>query len=195
MCPRHNASEIPRCVVQHVPVPFVDTPLTSNVREAVERDWSTKLNGPAVRLYGGEESAAYRVGYVGRRLGAARAPWACCARGVPRSPWPWRWQLIGTSRWCPVDGEIPPNGSASTRRTRPAGRPRQRGRTRAPYVGAGPGPSSSSVALRIGDGKNATGVVGEIWGNTPLIPRGTAAKVLVGSIGAGSSTDRASDYR
>ncbi len=129
VCPRHNASEIPRCVVQHVPVPFVDTPLTSNVREAVERDWSTNLNGPAVRLYGGEESAAFRVGDVGRRLGRARAPWACCARGVPRSPWPWRWQLIGTSRWCPVDGEIPPNGSASTRRTRPAGRPRHRGRT------------------------------------------------------------------
>jgi hypothetical protein len=37
-------------VVQHVPVPFVDTPLTSNVREAVERDWSTNLNGPAVRV-------------------------------------------------------------------------------------------------------------------------------------------------
>ena len=80
------------------PVPFVDTPLTSNVREAVERDWSTNLNGPAVRLYGGEESAAFRVGDVGRRLGPARAPRACCARGVPRSPWPWRWQLIGTSR-------------------------------------------------------------------------------------------------
>ena len=89
-------------MVQHVPVPFVDTPLTSNVREAVERDWSTNLNGPAVRLYGGEESAAFRVGDVGRRLGPARAPGACCARGVPRSPWPWRWQLIGTSRWCPV---------------------------------------------------------------------------------------------
>jgi len=59
-------------VVQHVPVPFVDTPLTSNVREAVERDWSTNLNGPAVRLYGGEESAAFRVGDVGRRLGRAQ---------------------------------------------------------------------------------------------------------------------------
>ena len=52
-------------MVQHVPVPFVDTPLTSNVREAVERDWSTNLNGPAVRLYEGEESAAFRVGDVG----------------------------------------------------------------------------------------------------------------------------------
>jgi hypothetical protein len=49
-------------VVQDVLVPFVDTPLTSNVREAVERDWSTNLNGPAVRLYGGGESAAFRVG-------------------------------------------------------------------------------------------------------------------------------------
>jgi Ser/Thr protein kinase RdoA (MazF antagonist) len=58
-------------VVQHVPVPFVDTPLTSNVREAVERDWSTNLNGPAVRLYGGEESAAFRVGDVVIRIGPA----------------------------------------------------------------------------------------------------------------------------
>ena len=58
-------------MVQHVPVPFVDTPLTSNVREAVERDWSTNLNGPAVRLYGGEESAAFRVGDVVIRIGPA----------------------------------------------------------------------------------------------------------------------------
>ena len=58
-------------MVKHVPVPFVDTPLTSNVREAVEGDWSTNLNGPAVRLYGGEESAPLRVGDVVIRIGPA----------------------------------------------------------------------------------------------------------------------------
>lgn len=58
-------------MVQHVPVPFADTPLTSNVRAAAERDWSTNLNGPAVRLYGGEESAAFRVGDAVIRIGPA----------------------------------------------------------------------------------------------------------------------------
>ena len=50
-------------------VPFVDTPLTESVRVAVEREWATQVRGAAVRLHGGEESAAFRVGDVVIRVG------------------------------------------------------------------------------------------------------------------------------
>ena len=53
-------------------VPFVDTPLTESVRLAVEREWATTLSGPAVRLHGGEESAAFRIDDVVVRVGP---PW------------------------------------------------------------------------------------------------------------------------
>ncbi|MFI7002346.1 phosphotransferase enzyme family protein [Nocardia sp. NPDC050175] len=47
---------------------YVDVPLTEDIRAAVAAEWGYK--GDGVRLYGGEESAAYRVGEVVVRIGA-----------------------------------------------------------------------------------------------------------------------------
>ena len=48
---------------------YVDIPLTDRVRSAIEKDWGLRLDGPAERLHGGEESAAHRVGDLVVRLG------------------------------------------------------------------------------------------------------------------------------
>lgn len=50
-------------------MPFVETPLTESIRMAVRREWSLEAGGSAVRLHGGEESAAFRVGDVVIRVG------------------------------------------------------------------------------------------------------------------------------
>lgn len=52
-------------------MPFVDTPLTDAVRAVVERDWAVGLSDSGVRLHGGEESAAFRIGDVVVRIGPA----------------------------------------------------------------------------------------------------------------------------
>lgn len=48
---------------------YVDTPMTSSVREAVEASWGLTVGGEGVRLPGGEESASYRVGQRVVRIG------------------------------------------------------------------------------------------------------------------------------
>jgi Ser/Thr protein kinase RdoA (MazF antagonist) len=55
-------------------MPFVDTPITSEMLGAVERHWRLEVDhgAPHVRLHGGEESVAYRVGNHVVRIGP---PW------------------------------------------------------------------------------------------------------------------------
>ncbi|MET9070169.1 phosphotransferase [Streptosporangium sandarakinum] len=53
-------------------MPFVDTPLTVPMRRAVQDAWGRRIDGEPVRLYGGEESAAYRVDDLVVRVGPAR---------------------------------------------------------------------------------------------------------------------------
>ncbi|MFI6166515.1 phosphotransferase enzyme family protein [Nocardia sp. NPDC051052] len=72
---------------------YVDVPLTEDIRAAVAAEWGCK--GDGVRLYGGEESAAYRVGEVVVRIGAvdrdpAEVEWCngiavAAARTVPEA--------------------------------------------------------------------------------------------------------------
>lgn len=50
-------------------MPFVETPLTDSITMAVARHWSLDLGEPAVRLHGGEESAAFHIGDVVIRVG------------------------------------------------------------------------------------------------------------------------------
>ncbi|MEV4677959.1 MULTISPECIES: phosphotransferase enzyme family protein [Actinomadura] len=52
-------------------MPFVETPLTVPMRRAVGEAWGRPLQGDPVRLYGGEESAAYRVDGLVVRVGPA----------------------------------------------------------------------------------------------------------------------------
>ncbi|SDG89614.1 Ser/Thr protein kinase RdoA involved in Cpx stress response, MazF antagonist [Sinosporangium album] len=59
---------------------YVETPLTDAMRRSVEEAWGRGVDGDAVRLHGGEESAAYRLGDVVLRVGpewrsAAEAEW------------------------------------------------------------------------------------------------------------------------
>ncbi|MDF5756430.1 hypothetical protein [Spongiactinospora sp. TRM90649] len=42
-------------------MPFAETPLTDPMRRAIRHAWGRPLDDEPVRLYGGEESAAYRV--------------------------------------------------------------------------------------------------------------------------------------
>ncbi|WP_027941147.1 phosphotransferase enzyme family protein [Amycolatopsis taiwanensis] len=51
---------------------FVDTPLTASMRRAVQTAWGQRVDGEPVRLYGGEESAAYRVDDLVVRVGPSR---------------------------------------------------------------------------------------------------------------------------
>ncbi|MGK5628716.1 phosphotransferase enzyme family protein [Streptomyces sp. URMC 123] len=53
-------------------MPFATTTLSDRVRDTVHRAWGLALDLPAERLYGGEESAAYRFGDLVVRLGP---PW------------------------------------------------------------------------------------------------------------------------
>ncbi|GAA5079356.1 phosphotransferase enzyme family protein [Nocardia iowensis] len=72
---------------------YVDIPLTEDIRAAVAAEWGFK--GDGVRLHGGEESAAYRVGEVVVRIGAldrdpAEVEWCngvavAAARAVPEA--------------------------------------------------------------------------------------------------------------
>ncbi|TDD88194.1 phosphotransferase enzyme family protein [Actinomadura rubrisoli] len=50
---------------------YVETSLTDGMRRAAERAWGRDLGGPAERLFGGEESAAYRIGDLVVRVGPA----------------------------------------------------------------------------------------------------------------------------
>lgn len=50
-------------------MPFVDTPLTDQIRHAARSAWGVPEDGAAHRLYGGEESAAFRVGRQVIRIG------------------------------------------------------------------------------------------------------------------------------
>ncbi|HKD97567.1 MAG TPA: phosphotransferase [Micromonosporaceae bacterium] len=52
-------------------MPFATTPLTDATIAAAARAWDLPLDGTPVRLYGGEDSAAYRVGDVVLRIGPA----------------------------------------------------------------------------------------------------------------------------
>ncbi|MBO2458434.1 phosphotransferase enzyme family protein [Actinomadura violacea] len=52
-------------------MPFIDTPLTAPMQRAVQDVWGRRFDGEAVRLYGGEESAAYRLGDLVVRVGPA----------------------------------------------------------------------------------------------------------------------------
>ncbi|RJQ74666.1 hypothetical protein D5S17_22085 [Pseudonocardiaceae bacterium YIM PH 21723] len=55
-------------------MPFAETPLTDAMRAAVTTHWRP-LDGPAVRLHGGEDSTAYRIGDLVVRVGpAGRSP-------------------------------------------------------------------------------------------------------------------------
>jgi hypothetical protein len=77
---------------------FVDIPPTDAVRSDVFRSWGLSLDGTAVRLYGGEESASYRVGTHVIRIGPtwrslAELEWAYSvaaqvAAQVPEVPTP-----------------------------------------------------------------------------------------------------------
>lgn len=72
---------------------YVDIPLTEDIRAAVAAEWGFK--GDGMRLHGGEESAAYRVGEVVVRIGAvdrdpAEVEWCngiavAAARTVPEA--------------------------------------------------------------------------------------------------------------
>lgn len=48
---------------------YVEIPLTGPIRTAIQEGWALSLEGPAERLHGGEESAAYRIGDLVMRLG------------------------------------------------------------------------------------------------------------------------------
>ncbi|WP_067462664.1 phosphotransferase enzyme family protein [Actinomadura macra] len=50
---------------------YAETPLTDPMRESIRRSWDRPADGPAVRLFGGEESAAYRIGDLVVRIGPA----------------------------------------------------------------------------------------------------------------------------
>ncbi|MFF0521110.1 hypothetical protein ACFYTC_20555 [Actinomadura nitritigenes] len=81
-------------------MPFVDTPLTAAMRRAVQDAWGRPVDGEPVRLYGGEESAAYRAGDIVVRVGPAsrtnaEAEWchgiaAHAAAGLPEAVAPLR---------------------------------------------------------------------------------------------------------
>ncbi|MFE9576988.1 phosphotransferase enzyme family protein [Nocardia sp. NPDC006044] len=72
---------------------YADVPLTEEIQAAVAAEWGFK--GDGVRQYGGEESAAYRVGEVVVRIGAmdrdpAEVEWCnaiavAAARAVPEA--------------------------------------------------------------------------------------------------------------
>ena len=50
---------------------YVDTPLTGEIREAVSSAWGLDVRDAGERLFGGEESAAFRVGAQVVRIGPA----------------------------------------------------------------------------------------------------------------------------
>ena len=52
-------------------MPYVDTPLTGEIREAVSSAWGLDVGDAGERLFGGEESAAFRVGAQVVRIGPA----------------------------------------------------------------------------------------------------------------------------
>ncbi|GAA2596381.1 phosphotransferase [Actinomadura fulvescens] len=61
-------------------MPYVETPLTESMRDTIEKAWGRGFGGEAERLFGGEESAAYRIADVVVRVGpvwrdTAEAEW------------------------------------------------------------------------------------------------------------------------
>ena len=52
-------------------MPYVDTPLTGEIREAVSSAWGLYVRDAGERLFGAEESAAFRAGAQVVRIGPA----------------------------------------------------------------------------------------------------------------------------
>jgi hypothetical protein len=52
-------------------MPYVDTPLTGQIREVVSSAWGLDVGDAGERLFGGEESAAFRLGTEVVRIGPA----------------------------------------------------------------------------------------------------------------------------
>ncbi|WP_131737403.1 phosphotransferase enzyme family protein [Actinomadura roseirufa] len=85
---------------------YVETPLTDRMRRAVRDAWGRDACGPAERLFGGEESAAYRIGDLVVRVGPAwrgdaeiewcHAVAARAAGGLPEAVAPLRTAAGGT---------------------------------------------------------------------------------------------------
>ncbi|MEV4253635.1 phosphotransferase [Spirillospora sp. NPDC049652] len=105
---------------------FTETPLTAAMRDAVLAEWGRRVEAPPERLYGGEESAAYRAGDLVIRVGplertSAVAEWchavaAHAAASMPEAVAPLRTRSGATvvhvegrpvSVWPFVEGEWP----------------------------------------------------------------------------------------
>ncbi|MFC4907237.1 phosphotransferase enzyme family protein [Actinomadura gamaensis] len=116
-------------------MPFVETPLTAAMRDAVRDRWGRPVEDEPKRLYGGEESAAYRVGGIVVRVGpagrsSAEAEWchaiaAHAALSMPEAVAPLRADDGATvvrvegrpvSVWPYVEGEWPDADDESVRR-------------------------------------------------------------------------------
>ncbi len=52
-------------------MPYVDTPLTEQIREAVSSAWGLDVGDAGERLFGGEESAVFHIGDEVVRIGPA----------------------------------------------------------------------------------------------------------------------------
>lgn len=107
-------------------MPFVETPLTAAMKEAVRDAWGRGVDDDPARLYGGEESAAYRAGDLVIRVGppgrdSAESEWchavaAHAAASMPEAVAPLRTGTGATvvrvegrplSVWPFVEGEWP----------------------------------------------------------------------------------------
>ncbi|WP_106584866.1 phosphotransferase enzyme family protein [Murinocardiopsis flavida] len=112
---------------------FAATPLTAAMRRAIAHAWGHTVDDRAVRLFGGEESAAYRTGALVVRVGPlgrgnAEMEWchsiaAHAAQRLPEAVAPLRTRDGGTvvraegrplSLWRFVDGERPDPAQADT---------------------------------------------------------------------------------
>lgn len=115
-------------------VPFVEIVFPEAARRVVEREWRTSLIGPAVRLHGGEESAAFRLEDVVVRVGPRWRPveefeWCHAVAGAASSSVPQALAPIATaagqtvalvegrpvSVWPFVDGEWADDGDDGQR--------------------------------------------------------------------------------
>ncbi|MFC4055002.1 phosphotransferase enzyme family protein [Actinomadura syzygii] len=105
---------------------YAEIPLTESIRAAIEDGWGREVEGPAERLHGGEESAAYRIGDLLVRVGpewrsTAMAEWCNAvaehaASAIPEAVAPFRTRAGTTtvradgrpvSLWRYVAGEWP----------------------------------------------------------------------------------------
>ncbi|MBT2209921.1 phosphotransferase [Actinomadura sp. NEAU-AAG7] len=113
---------------------YAETPLTGAMRKAVQDAWNVPADGPAERLFGGEESAAYRIGALVVRVGPAwrsdaETEWchavaAHAASRMPEAVAPLRARDGATvvrgdgrplSLWRHVEGEWPDTEEPTTR--------------------------------------------------------------------------------